>query len=187
MGGIETVNETTNEAEWAQRRLVARVLEFRSVVEAATVRPGRHLLADRRTRFANAIVDYVAIAESFIVSALLALHDVDEPAVGSWKSREKLWAEHHPMHLNEFAEWDKLLGYVEFRNAVQHGLGSLTERQLGRHKAEVLRQIDAAGIERSGGSLFVTREHVENCERTCRNFIDWVGLESKRFSARGAS
>lgn len=62
------------------------------------------------------------------------------------------------------------MGYVEVRNAIQHGLGRLTAQQLDRRE-QTLSRIAASGVDLNGDRVTVTDDDVDRCYRTCRRFV----------------
>jgi hypothetical protein len=137
------------------------------------MRTGRHNSALVATRDANAVVDLVAIAESFAVARWST---VSAAAAGkSWQDRGKQWLQ-HGVDLNACPTWHKLDGYIAARNAIQHNLGSLTDLQLGKHRASVLVALAAAGIERNGDAVLLRAVDVDRCAHTCQQFIRWLDV-----------
>jgi len=47
------------------------------------------------------------------------------------------------------------MGYAEVRNAMLHGLGRLTDEQLGKRRQQVLVQIKAAGVHLNGPTVML--------------------------------
>jgi hypothetical protein len=173
------VNVVTVEAEWALERLIARLAEFRALARADGVAPlhqGRHTASRLRTHDVNALVDIVAIAESFSVSRLVRVREIPANDLMTWAKREKAWRKETEVDLAAFSHWTAFMGFVETRNAIQHGLGKLTERQLGEHKQQVLGWLDAAGVHRNGDFLLVSADDAARCAQTCRDFIGWLDL-----------
>jgi hypothetical protein len=171
------VNVVTAEAEWAHERLVARLAEFRQLSRADAAAPlarGRHAANRLRTHDANALVDLVGIAESFCVDRVVRVHAIALNELLTWANRQKAWARKAGVDLAAFPNWDALMGFVEARNALQHGLGRLTDRQLGRHKQQIFDWLDAAAVQRNGDVLLVSAHDVRRCAQVCRDFIGWL-------------
>lgn len=71
------------------------------------------------------------------------------------------------------------MGFVEARNALQHGLGRLTEMQLdptsrrGREprRTQVLRDLAACGLVLNGDRVTVLVRDVERCLVACRELV----------------
>ena len=82
------------------------------------------------------------MAESFAVSRLLVLCPaIPEHDVSSWKNRLTTWRRHGAVDLSSYERWSALMGYAEVRNAMLHGLGRLTDQQLGKRRQQILVQI----------------------------------------------
>ncbi len=117
---------------------------------------GRHRSGHGDPLNGNAITDCVAVAESFAVSRLLVLCPaIPERDVFSRKSRLTAWRGHGVVDLNSYGRWSALMGYAEVRNAMLHGLGRLTDEQLGKRRQQVLVQIKAAGVHLNGPTVML--------------------------------
>jgi hypothetical protein len=166
------VTVPTVHAEWALSRLTARHREHRSAPVQQT-RTGRHCSAVLVTRDANAVVDLVAIAESFAVARWSTVSAA--PAGKSWQDRRRQWLQ-HGVDFNACPTWHELDGYIAARNAVQHNLGKLTDLQLGKLKPSVLAALAAAGIERNGDAVLLRAVDVDRCAQTCQQYIHWLDV-----------
>ena len=136
---------------------------------------GRHVwLQHGHLRHGNAVVDLVAVTENFTSRRLLELRlTVTDNQVFSWDKRRTAWAKHGQVDLTKITpDWPKLLGFVEARNALQHGLGRLTDFQLSANRrGDVLAHLAAAGISVIGDLILVDAETVGTCHRVCENFV----------------
>lgn len=151
-------------------RLAARYAEHLRLAGPSSVGGGRHVPRPEQTRQANAVVDMIAVAEAFSIDRLLAGWPSTPPgSIGTWKKREKAWRD-VGVHLTAFTSWFALMGYVEVRNALQHGLGRLTDLQLG-WRDQTLSRIGASGVDLNGDRVTVTDGDVHGCYRTCRGFV----------------
>lgn len=171
------MNVVTAEAEWALERLVARLAEYHQFerLGVARARPqGRHVARRARAYDANALVDLVAVAESFCVQRLTSIRSIGPEALATWAKRSAAWNREASVNLTAFPKWNALMGFVEVRNSQQHGLGRLTDRQLGNHKQEVLRWLDAAAIHRNGDILQISNHDVLRCGAVCYDFMGWL-------------
>lgn len=157
-------------AEAALDRLATRYAEQRRLAGPSTYGHGRHAPRLEQTRQANAVVDMVAVAEAFSIDRLLAGWPSTPPAsVGTWKKREKAWRDVRA-DLTATTSWLALMGFVEVRNALQHGLGRLTDQQLGG-RDQTLTRISSSGVDLNGDRVTVTDVDVQRCYRTCRKFV----------------
>ena len=157
-------------AEVALDRLAARYAEHLRLAQLSSSGGGRHVPRPEQTRQANAVVDMVAIAEAFSIDRLLAGWPSTPPgSTGTWKKRENAWRD-VGAHLTALTSWVALMGYVEVRNALQHGLGRLTDQQLG-WRDQTLSRIAASGVDVNGDRVTVTDADVHRCYRTCRRFV----------------
>jgi hypothetical protein len=126
-------------------------------------------------RHANVIVDLMSIIEVFVSERLLDLRpEVSPDSVSSWKKRQSAWTRHGSVNLANYRDWSALLGFVEVRNAQQHGLGKLTDRQLGDHRDEILGYIENSGVHLNGDRLVLIERDVERCEHVCVDLVKWL-------------
>lgn len=162
-------------AEVALGRLAARAADHWRLAPYETEsrrRDGRHLPLREQNEQANALVDLVAVAEAFSVDRLLVgCPDLKPERLGGWHSRKKAWLTQLKVDLTTFPGWIKLMGFVDIRNALQHGLGRLTEQQLTTYRTQTLLQIAASGVNLNGDRLTVLAEDVDRCYFTCRDFV----------------
>lgn len=166
-------------AEALLGQLAARAADHRRLTGLDAVAPeagGRHLRRDTQRRHANALVDFVAVAESFSTGGLLRFLS---PGSGgpptAWPARAAAWKDHAGVDPAGFGGWAELMGYVQVRNALQHGLGRLTDLQVhGKHKAQTLAWILACGIDVNGDLLTVTEADVDGCYRVSAAFIRFL-------------
>lgn len=167
----------TSLGEGASSRLVTRFEDFKLIDERATsdLWPGRHAPGGGSdARRGNAVVDIVAICENFATNRILqvcpGLNDHD---VFTWAKREKAWLDELGVAYHSLGtHWPGVEGFVEVRNALQHGLGRLTDSQLSaKRRSAVLNAIAAAGVELNGDRVILTSSDVASCAHACRNFI----------------
>jgi hypothetical protein len=168
----------TAQAETAFAQITSRVVDHRQLTKLdsslARVR-GQRLLQPVKTRHSNALVDIVSVAESFTSGRLLQLQPaVSQDEVSTWAKRKKAWSKYRSVDLTTSGVWSSLMGFVEVRNAFQHGLGRLTDRQLGTYRNEVLAWIKASSVHLNGDLLRVTADDVENCAGVCVDFVAWL-------------
>ena len=175
---LSSCTAITAHAEAALAQITARVADHRQLtrLEARNNPPGgRRLRQAPSVRHGNALVDLVAVAESFTTARLLSLRPaVSADDVSTWDSRERAWANHGPVNMTTYSAWSALMGFVEVRNALQHGLGRLTDRQLGKHRDKVLARIGASAVHLDGDLLVVLAEDVGHCGQVCADFVCWL-------------
>ena len=66
-----------------------------------------------------------------------------------------------------------VLGYVEARNAIAHGLGRLTPKQL-RNRDRAVSLLRQAGIRTDSDRLVIGVATVEHCATTIADWITWI-------------
>lgn len=158
----------TAQAEWALRRLTSRMADYLESSHMPTPL-GRHSPDRLATRDANTLVDLVAVAESFCVARLATVGITAD--VSTWDKRAKAWLNRSIDLVGACPGWLALMGFVEARNAIQHGLGRLTDRQLGKHTAQSLAFISAAAIRLNGDAIVIGTDDIARCARVCAAFI----------------
>lgn len=175
----DTANHPSDLAESLLGQLAVRAADHRRLAMLYTVTPeagGRHLSRDTQRRHANALVDLVAVAESFSTGGLLRFFSpgsVGPPL--TWEGRAAAWKNLAGVDPANFGRWAELMGYVQVRNALQHGLGRLTDLQVhGKKKAQILAWIMACGIDLNGDLLTVTEADVDRCYRVSAAFIRFL-------------
>lgn len=137
------------------------------------MRSGRHSDAVACSRDANAVVDLVAVAESFAVARWST---VSSAAAGkTWVERRKQWLK-QGADFNACPVSQELDGFIAARNAIQHNLGRLTDLQLGKYKMSILAALAAAGVERNGDAVLLRELDVCRCVQTCQQFIRWLDV-----------
>ena len=136
---------------------------------------GRRLRQPAQTRNGNALVDLIAVTESFVTARFLDIKPAaSAEVVSTWEKRKKAWNNSVQVNLSTFDRWSALMGFVEARNALQHGLGRLTQRQLDKHREQILAQIKAASIHLNGDLLVILADDVDRCGKISADFIAWL-------------
>jgi len=166
----------TSLAEAALRSLALRADDHRRLAAAGSASSrGRHRPGHGDPLNGNAITDCVAVAESFTVSRLLVLCPaIPEHDVSSWKNRLTTWRRHGAVDLSSYGRWSALMGYAEVRNAMLHGLGRLTDQQLGKRRQEILVQIKAAGVHLNGPTVMLVEGDSAACADVCVGFVRFL-------------
>jgi hypothetical protein len=170
------LNPVTDLGEAALRGITLRSLDHGQLMrfqDNNRYEIGRHLLPDDRLRHANALVDLVAVVENFTSQRLLKLYpNLTDSDVFSWEKRRASWLRHANVDLTRIApHWALLQGFIEARNALQHGLGRLTEFQLNPQRRDrVLENLRFAHVPLIGDLIVVDAETVRTCKDTCADF-----------------
>jgi hypothetical protein len=168
-------NPRTNLAEAAIYQIAMRMEDYRVLTyldeKADTFR--HTLLSTDQLRSGNALVDVVAVVENFVSQRVLAAcPSLNEDDVFSWPKRQKAWLAHLNVDFVRLQRWNEVKGYIQVRNALQHGLGRLTESQLGKWRDETLLVVRSSrGIDLKGDRIYVSSEAVASCADACRGLI----------------
>lgn len=168
---------STELGELSLRRIALRLNDYSRLHSQDLDRPvvGRHVSGElQELRQQNAVVDIVAIAEGFTGDRLRSFRSaVTDQEVFTWRGRIRAWRKHAGVQVESCLSWRTLSGFIEVRNALQHGLGRLTERQLQRRE-EVLGDIACAGTVLDGDVVRVRDEDVQLCAHHCLEFVSWL-------------
>jgi hypothetical protein len=120
------------------------------------------------------LVDFVAVVENFTSQRLLKLRaNLAESDVFSWEKRRTSWARHASVDFTHIVpHWQMMQGFIEARNALQHGLGRLTDFQLKpQRRAQVLADLKFAKVPLIGDLVLVNAETVSTCRKHCADFV----------------
>lgn len=165
-------------AEVSLRRLALRAATHAAGLDDPVGEPGRHLPACELNSNLNALVDLVTVTESYFADRLAeAVPAPSQPS--TWRARADAWRDKAGVNIAAHPRWPELMGFVEARNALQHGLGRLTDMQLsptsrrGREprRAQVLRDLAASGLVVNGDRVTVLASDVERCAAVCRELV----------------
>jgi hypothetical protein len=88
-------------------------------------------------------------------------------ATGSWPEQKKAYKEW--LGINE--DWKAVERLAEARNAVAHGLGKLTRRQL-RSEQSVRTKLLEAGIQLTDGKVILSDASLAEAAAACRGFVE---------------
>ncbi|MFK4088780.1 hypothetical protein ACI2LF_31990 [Kribbella sp. NPDC020789] len=170
----------TDLADDTIRRLASRQADYnRGTWDSACPGGGRHMVG-HESHEQNALVDAVAYAESFCTARLQLMAAVPDNDVSTWPKRQRAWSKHAKLALTDAgADWLQLRGYVEIRNAIQHGLGRLTNRQLsGGDRQLTLDWIRRTDCYLDGDAIRLVSSDVAACFATCTRFVVWLDTEA---------
>jgi len=111
-----------------------------------------------------------------------------EAQAESWPGQEDAWNDWHGITLRTELAYLSLRAVIEARNAIVHGLGELTRRQLrGDGGLEVRRVLERLGIRTSGQRLVIDEAAMRSCLQAARAFIEWLDLETQGRGLRSAA
>lgn len=82
-------------------------------------------------------------------------------ATSSWEGRHRSFRRHHKLKLASCAEHGRVEGAIEVRNAVAHGLGKLTTRQLV--SADTKKRLDRIDVQVVNKFVALEPRHVREC------------------------
>jgi hypothetical protein len=155
-------------------------------------RRGRRSAVPETFRTHDAILRIVAVAEDFSFSQLIDVTEARLPtdrivqslwdselerSGDTWGRRLELWRRFHEVRIGDsFSSYAELNGFIEARNAIAHGLGQLTRKQL-RDRGKTVGRLANADIHLHGNTLVVTATHVERCATVVKDFIIWLDQE----------
>ena len=90
-------------------------------------------------------------------------------ASSTWDSRRRSYKRHHGIDLQKCAEYGRLEGAIEVRNAIAHGLGRLTPRQA--LSAETFKHLARIRVPVSNGFVELQSTHITECAQYCTDFL----------------
>lgn len=90
-------------------------------------------------------------------------------ATSTWEARRRSFRRHHGVDLRKCAEHDRLEGAIEVRNAIAHGLGRLTSRQV--LSAETPKQLSRVNVMVVNGYVNLRPIHLTECAHYCADFL----------------
>lgn len=167
----------TQLAEAALRSLALRAADHhRLAAGRSTALRGRHRPAHHETRNGNVLTDCVAVAESFAMARLLAL-DSEIPVrdVSGWKKLQGAWQKYGRVDLPSYEHWPALMGYVEVRHALLHGLGRLTDSQLEKDRRQkTIAWIEKAKVHLNGPNVMLNEKDPIDCAGVCAGFVHFL-------------
>jgi hypothetical protein len=122
----------------------------------------------------DALLRLVAIGEDFSLARLVEVGESKLPegdfarllweaelnrSTDTWDQRNKLWKTYLGVSFGAFERHEALNGFIDARNAISHGLGDLTRRQL-RSRDTIVERLRKAGITVRGNSLAIGERNV---------------------------
>jgi hypothetical protein len=149
--------------------------------------------ATRTFQAQDAVLRIVAITEAFSLGRFVdvveprlpsdpvvaALWDAElDRASDTWAQRDDLWKNYKNVQMATFPQRQILLGFIEARNAISHGLGELTRKQL-RKRSTTIARLRHARIRLRGDSLVIGTADVELCACVAKEFIRWLDDTSR--------
>ncbi len=142
---------------------------------------GRHIAQVLERHQQSVLSGVVSCVEVFSSDLLRDLRPrVGEQEVFTWPKREKAWRQHLHLTLGDLPAWSALCGFIEARNAIQHGLGALTNSQLGitagkprdyTRREDTLSRLRAAKVRLDADRIIVGDDDVIHCVNTADAFI----------------
>lgn len=147
-------------------------------------------------RVLDYIVRCVGVTEFFVFSRVLAV--VDEHVAqsdnrmlsalykqqaskidSSWQSVVGAARDYLEIDLATIESYDRIMAYIEVRNAAMHGNGALTRRQA--RDVGVLKKLDSIGVRVRQGLLEMEAEILPRAARDCRSFV--VGVDGSTWTS----
>jgi hypothetical protein len=197
-------------SEVALTHLNRRLAQFR--LDAAAGRAGGRLIIDSRpivrssvgaldtlrVRHEDALARFMSIADEFTAGLLVEVTERVIPSerrvsvmwdryvdkeTDTWDQRFGSWESLHEVRVAAFPAYDAFRGYVEARNALIHGLGALTRKQLKNPK-KVLGRLSSAKVRTVGNRLELATENVLGCATVVSEFVRWLDREGADAAAR---
>jgi hypothetical protein len=140
----------------------------------------------------DALVRFISIADEFTLRLLIDVteaklpqdervgllwEDFAERNTDSWGQRFSSWEILHKVTVSAFPRYSPLRGYIEARNAIVHGVGALTRKQL-KQLPRNTGLLNSAGIAMTGTRLTLTVANATDCASTVSSLIKWLDEEA---------
>lgn len=166
-------------------RTLADIVRWRAdhteLAQPELLAAGRHVAQVAGRHRQSVLSGVMSCVEVFSSGLLLDLRpEVGEQEVFSWQKREKAWREHLGLELRDLPVWAVLCGFIEARNAILHGLGALTNPQLGitggkprnyNRREETLTSLRAANVRLDADRVIIGDNDVIRCVNTANSFV----------------
>jgi hypothetical protein len=158
--------------------------------------PSKQAIDDEQIQLQATLVRLLSITEAF--TAQLLMTEVDKAAARAASATiDRVWEEAairgtsgwkeqkdaYKKWLNVDVDWKTVERLAEARNAVAHGLGVLTRRQL-RNETSVRAKLKLAGIDLSGHHLVLSDAALASAAQDCRDLITRVDLATQTRPAK---
>ena len=191
----------STEAELAVRRIKETLAGYSDAMRAAStaaVPPPRVMLGAggaARQHAEDAVLRLVAIAEYYATAVIVADTEarLDRDGLGfklwdlvpdrfseTWPGRIEAWKKLFGLTVTgRGSRYESFEGFIDARNALAHGLGNLTRKQVAQRQA-VLVRLATAGIALRGDAISVDEATVVKCAATAEAFVLWVDQERHR-------
>jgi hypothetical protein len=143
-------------------------------------------------RVEDALSRFMSIADEFTYGLLVNVTEANLPVdprvsllwehyvdaeTDTWPDRVSSWENLHRVLIKTFPRYNQLLGYIEARNAIVHGLGSLTRKQMKKPQ-KALGRLTAAQISLIGTRLSLSDNNATGCAEVVRELIDWLDTQA---------
>jgi hypothetical protein len=148
------MSTTLGPYNFSQVRAQAEYLRLVSIVEAFVDTCCNHLF-DLKVRGQQMFVHNLASAARDLASA-------------GWDERKKAFSTYHGVPLGSCARYSDVDCAVQVRNAIAHGLGSLTRRQ--RNTKDMVK-ITSVGIILRNQALIIDKDALDRCVLACATFV----------------
>lgn len=103
------------------------------------------------------------------------LADATRRIEARWSDRLALWRDWFGINASASADFNRVLAFVDARNAILHGRGSLTRQQLCNDAGRsVISKLASVGIPVNLGRLQIDRNAVALCARSANKAIVWL-------------
>lgn len=93
-------------------------------------------------------------------------------STSSWAVRRKAFKRHHHLDIHKCARFGEVEGAIEVRNAIAHGLGRLTTRQV--QSAETAKLLQRVNVSIVNGFVELRAGHLRECADYCFDFLSDV-------------
>lgn len=172
----------------AENRAVYRSTEHGNVIVGRIQVAGSLGASDHdQTKLASTYLRYVSAVESYldslggqiwretvkshnsVIRQLVA--DMELRTTSTWDERKRSLSRYHSLDIQSFSRWSEFDAAIDVRNAIAHGLGSLTIRQ---RNSKARAKIGAIGVAVVDDRISLDWIALDRCYLLCRELILYV-------------
>lgn len=120
-----------------------------------------------------------AIASQHPAAQALWQKDADQ-AEKKWDTRSERWNKWFSVAVQTAEQYKAFRPFIEVRNAVAHGLGSLTRLQLGKDgsASETRKSLHSVGVTVEGTRLLLSQQTADACAVAAISYVRWLDAET---------
>lgn len=91
----------------------------------------------------------------------------------SWEGMIEYLTGVFSLDVRGFRDYDALMGFIEARNAITHGLGRLTKKQMA-NESRTRGRLKPAGLAVVANEIHLSAENVERCSKCVVSYVEYL-------------